>query len=226
MVAFYGAFLAPGDLAFDVGSHVGNRVRAFRRAGARVVAVEPQPDLLAVLRTLYGRDPRVRIEPCALAAEPGEGVLHLATRAPTVSSLAPGWIRDVRADPRFAQLRWDREVVVPLRTLDELIARHGEPRFCKIDVEGHELEVLRGLTRALPALSFEYIPVVADRAVACVERLAELGEYRFASSPVETWRWATPWVTPEDMVLRLSALSPDARPGDVYAVRSDVTLHG
>src|SRR5438094_10022684 len=56
MVRFYGQFLGPGDLGFDIGAHVGGRVRAWRRLGARVLAVEPQPDCLRVLRLLYGRD--------------------------------------------------------------------------------------------------------------------------------------------------------------------------
>ena len=222
MVAFYAQFLGPGDLAFDVGSHVGNRVRAFRRLGARVVAVEPQPDLLAVLRRLYGRDPYVAVEPCAVGDRTGSATLRVATRTPTVSTLVPSWIEEVRTDPRFASVRWDRELTVPVTTLDELVARHGEPRFCKIDVEGSELDVLRGLSRPVPALSFEYLPPVAERAVACVARLAELGEYRFRHSPLETLRWADDaWLDADSMAAALRALPPSAPPGDVYAVRSE-----
>ena len=43
MDRLYGAFLSPGDLAFDIGAHVGDRISSFRRLGARVVALEPQP---------------------------------------------------------------------------------------------------------------------------------------------------------------------------------------
>ena len=73
MEAFYRQFLQAGDLAFDIGAHVGNRVRVFRRIGARVIAVEPQPDFIAVLRLLYGRDSGVSIEASGVAAEPGQG---------------------------------------------------------------------------------------------------------------------------------------------------------
>ncbi|MDN5762161.1 MAG: FkbM family methyltransferase [Microlunatus sp.] len=221
LAAFYRQFLAPGDLAFDLGSHVGNRVHAFRRLGAHVVAVEPQPDFLTVLRLLYGRDTAVRIEPCGVAATPGVAKLHLSTRTPTVSSFAQSWIEDVRADDSFRRVRWDRVVPVALITLDELIARHGEPQFVKIDVEGYELEVLRGLSRGLAALSFEYLPVAAGRAIACVDRLGDLGDYRFRRSRVETHRWADPtWLAPEAMITALRSL-PDSRSGDVYAVRRD-----
>ncbi|CAA9326259.1 MAG: hypothetical protein AVDCRST_MAG90-1251, partial [uncultured Microvirga sp.] len=42
MDALYGRFLREGDLAFDIGAHVGDRTSSFRRLGARVVALEPQ----------------------------------------------------------------------------------------------------------------------------------------------------------------------------------------
>lgn len=40
---FYRQFVQPGALVFDVGAHVGNRLRVLRQLGARVVAVKPQP---------------------------------------------------------------------------------------------------------------------------------------------------------------------------------------
>ena len=98
---FYAQFLAPGDLAFDIGAHVGNRIRTFRRLGARVVAVEPQPDFTAVLRLLYGRDASVALERCGVGAQPGRLELRLSTRTPTVSTFAESWIDDVQADTRL-----------------------------------------------------------------------------------------------------------------------------
>jgi hypothetical protein len=109
-----------------------------------------------------------------------------------------------------------------LVTLDELITQYGEPQFCKIDVEGFEHEVLLGLSRPLPSLSFEYIPIAIDGAVACVERLGALGEYRYRHSRVETHRWASAhWLTPDDMIKNLRAMPAHDRSGDVYAVRID-----
>jgi FkbM family methyltransferase len=222
MEAFYRQFLQAGDLAFDIGAHVGNRVRVFRRIGARVVAVEPQPDFVAVLQLLYGRDTGVAIEASGVAAESGEGKLHLSTRTPTVSSFADSWMDDVQIDRRFQRVRWDTVISVPLVSLDELIARHGKPQFCKIDVEGFEHEVLGGLSQPLTALSFEYIPVAVAHAIACVERTSALGDYRYRYSRVETHRWADrDWVKPQTMIEILGALPTDDRSGDVYAVRTD-----
>jgi FkbM family methyltransferase len=222
MEAFYSQFLTPGDLAFDIGSHVGNRVRAFRRVGARVVAVEPQPDFARLLRLLYGRDTGVVIEECGVSSVTRRGALYVSTRTPTLSTSAAGWMLDVKADARFGSIRWDRQITVPLVTLEDLIARHGEPRFCKIDVEGAERDVVDGLRRPLAALSFEYIPVAIDRAADCVAFLSRLGNYRYRYSRAETMRWACPdWLDAEDLLAELRAMPVSDRSGDVYARRAD-----
>jgi FkbM family methyltransferase len=220
MLRFYGEFLGPGDIGFDVGAHVGSRVRAWRALGARVIAVEPQPDFARILRLFFGRDGDVMIVPKALGAEPGTARLGISTATPTVSSLSTDWIETVATDRSFAKVRWDRSVPVEVITLDELIAAHGEPAFCKIDVEGYELEVLRGLSRPLRALSFEYLPAARDAALACVARLASLGAYEFNWSSGESMRLREPtWLGPDALAARLARLAPRANSGDVYARR-------
>ena len=56
MRRLYAGLVPEGGLCFDIGAHVGNRLRCFRSMGARVVALEPQPDFARILRLLYGRD--------------------------------------------------------------------------------------------------------------------------------------------------------------------------
>ncbi len=220
MAAFYRQFLRPGDLGFDIGAHVGSRVRSWRRLGVRVVAVEPQPDCLRVLRLLYGRNRAVRIVPEAVGAGAGWATLAVSTATPTVSSMAPDWIDEVTRDRRFTRVRWDRTVRVPVTTLDELIDRHGEPAFCKIDVEGFEVQVLSGLSRPLPALSFEYLPPAHEDAMAALDLVRRLGDYRYNYSPIETMRFAAPdWLDAAGLVRLLERVRPLGRSGDVYARR-------
>src|SRR3954451_12114958 len=110
MVRFYGEFLGPEDVGFDIGAHVGSRVRAWRKLGARVIAVEPQPDCLRVLRLFFGRDRGVTIVPEAVGARAGRAQLGLSTATPTVSSMSRDWIESVTTDSSFARVRWDRAV--------------------------------------------------------------------------------------------------------------------
>jgi FkbM family methyltransferase len=216
--AFYGQFLTRGSLGFDVGAHVGDRIRTWRHLGARVIAVEPQPACIQVLRRLYGNDPDVTLLTHALGAAPGTATLHISEATPTLSSLSREWIREVQKDLRFAAHTWDDRLEVQLETADQLIARYGLPAFLKVDVEGFELDVLQGLTQPVPALSFEYIAAVAERAVACVERVRKLGDYVFRTSSVETTRWTQPgWVEAEALIPWLRALPLLSRSGDVYA---------
>ena len=220
--SFYEQFIAQGDLCFDLGAHVGNRVRAWRRLGARVIAVEPQPNCLKVLRRLYGQDAGVEIVASAVGTSTGRTTLYASSATPTLSSTSADWVKEVKAgDRRFAAINWDTRVVVDVVTLDDLIARYGEPTFCKIDVEGSELQVLRGLSRALPALSFEFLPVSLDRAHACIDRLEALGAYRFRWSEAETTRWSCPsWLDGNGMKEILSAQPAEGYSGDVYALRA------
>jgi hypothetical protein len=90
----------------------------------------------------------------------------------------------------------------------------------KIDVEGFEPEVLRGLTRAVPALSFEFTTIQRDAAETCIDLLAARGPYRFDAALGESQRleFGTP-VDAAHMKAWLRALPHDANSGDVYAIR-------
>jgi FkbM family methyltransferase len=218
LVRFYGEFLGPGDVGFDVGAHVGNRVRAWRALGARVVAVEPQPDFARLLRLFFGRDHDVTIVQKALGAQAGKARLGISTATPTVSTLSRDWMQTVATDQSFARVRWDRSVEVAVTTLDDLIATHGEPAFCKIDVEGFEADVLQGLHRPLRALSFEYLPMAHDAALEVLGLVEKLGSYRYNYSPIETMRWASDrWLDAAELLALLERHRPLGRSGDVYA---------
>lgn len=216
MRRLYGQFIQRDDLCFEVGAHVGNRLMAWRALGARVVAMEPQPLFMQTLQRRYGKDAAIILVEKAVGAQPGEATLHISTRTPTVTTLSQDWIARVKQDASFSKVQWDQQVTVPVTTLDALIDTWGEPRFCKIDVEGFELAVLQGLSRPLAALSFEYIPAAIDVALACIKRLEELGEYQYNLAPGETHRLQfEQWLSADDMIGHLGQVRDGS--GDVYA---------
>ncbi len=222
LARFYAQFVRPGDLCFDIGAHVGNRLWALSRLDARIVALEPQPQCMRLLRRWYGHNPDIELIEQAVGTAPGTRTLFVSERTPTVTTFSRDWISAVGATPGFAGVRWDRGIPVRVTTLDELIARYGEPAFCKIDVEGAELDVLCGLSQPLKALSFEYIPAATDAAVACVDRLGELGRYEYNWSPGELPRLrSSVWLDPAQMANILRRMPMRDRSGDVYARRLD-----
>ena len=213
---FHARLLRPGDLAFDIGAHVGSRSRAMRAAGARVVACEPQEPFAGFLARSLPRDIVLRRE----AVGPAESMARMAVSSlhPTVSSLSTSFTGEAASAPGFGHVRWDRSQEVRMTTMDRLIADHGLPDYVKIDVEGFELDVLAGLSQPLPMLSVEYLPGFRDRTLAVIDRLEALGEYRF--NPVLGERADLLWPEWQDAASArafLAGLAPDAGSGDLYA---------
>lgn len=218
LTRFYEPFIQPGDLCFDIGAHVGSRLRAWLPLDARIVAVEPQPECMALLRRWFGAHPAITLVEPAVGATPGVAELCVSPRTPTVSSLSPAWIATVRQERGFRAVRWSERVPVMVTTLDQLIAEYGLPAFCKIDVEGYELEVLKGLSQPIPALSFEYLPACLDTARACVAHLTQLGPYQFNWSVGEAQCLrAEPWLDAAALCAHLQTSIPAEGSGDIYA---------
>lgn len=219
MDALYARFVQPGALAFDIGSHVGDRIGSFRRLGTRLVALEPQPLCARVIRAIYAGDDGVTLVEAACGAEAGTLTLRINSANPTVSTASTDFISAADGAGGWEGQVWDTSIEVPCTTLDALIGQHGLPAFAKIDVEGFEDTVLAGLSQPLPVLSFEFTTIQRDVAFRCLDRLASLGPYGFDLALGESQTLTfNRWISKPDMAAHIAALPHEANSGDVYCV--------
>jgi FkbM family methyltransferase len=183
-VAFYRSLLGGfrrGDLIFDVGANHGYKSDIFLRLGAKVVAVEPDESCQAVLKEKFLKY-RLRKKPLLLVAKAvsdRSSVRQMWVDAPgsALNTLSQKWAETLRNDQtRFGHtLSFGQWKDVETVSIEQLVATHGSPFFVKIDVEGHELSVLRGMQRPVPYVSFEVnLPEFRLEGLECVRALAHL----------------------------------------------------
>jgi FkbM family methyltransferase len=207
---FYSIFVGPGDLVFDIGANVGAHSAALLALDARVVSVEPQRGCVEQLRRRFGS--RVVIVAQAVAAEPGEAELLLSDASSERATLSHQWAREGRF-----KTGWAGTERVRTTTLDELIRDHGIPVFCKIDVEGFEAEVLRGLSQPIRFVSFEVSQETLDETAECVHLLELIQPFEFNFRLGQSPRLALKdWSSGEQLLSTLTGIGGGVY-GDVIA---------
>lgn len=200
------------DLVFDVGANIGEYSEVFAALGAKVIAVEPDPRNILVLKKRFRK--LVVIEECALGAGEGDGILTQATYG-GVSTMSKEWVQATDA-------QWIGSIPVRMKTLDQLIQKHGVPAYVKIDVELYDDEVLRGLTGEPRLVSFEYQlkkPEVAER---CVQRFPTR-EFNYVPNGFDRFALKS-WCTADLVMEEIRHFSGGREYGDIFARTISPTL--
>lgn len=206
-VRFYENILPPSALCFDIGANIGEKSEAMLRAGAQVIAFEPSPEALPELRARCRQYGNWQLVIAALGSSPGVKKLY-CSRDSARASLDENWNRDVR-----------RVCYVPVLTLDLAIEAFGKPYYCKIDVEGWEMEVLRGLNQPIPLLSLEFHLWESEikKTLSCLEHLAGYGDSYANIAAAESSNLIFPdWLPLREFKEWFPGDLPDRLAGDLY----------
>ncbi len=213
---FYSRYISSDDLVIDVGANIGNKVKIFLELKARVIAVEPQKNCVKFLGKTFGRHPNLSIEACALGSKEEFLEISIASSS-TISSMSEQWINSVQESGRFNGHSWNKKQIVKVVSLDHLIQKYGIPQFIKIDVEGYEPEVLKGLTAPISIISFEFTPEYIEAAIRCIKYLSSIGDYVFNYAMGENMEfYRENWMTQNEILHEITMINPESN-GDVYA---------
>lgn len=217
----YSQFIDTEDLCFDVGANIGSITRILLELDAKVVSIEPQKSCFKVLKRLYGNkvlnrlkgyNERIFLINKGLGEEEGYLQLHISETS-VISTMSDKWMKE----GRFSKYNYPEIQLVPITTLDKLILQYGLPRFCKIDVEGFEYHVLKGLTKPIPFMSFEFTREFFDDSKKCIEYLLSIGNAEFNFSIAESYKlYYSKWVTKEELYEGINSLEDDHLWGDIY----------
>ena len=199
------------DLIFDVGANQGVKTGIFVELGARVIAVDPD---MSNQKTLTERflAYRLRKKPVivvgkAVSDRNGHETFWVSAPGFEMNTLNPKWVEALENDPtRFGRLfKFVEKKEVETVTLEEMLSTYGRPFYIKIDVEGHEFNVLKGLQTAVPYLSFEVnLPDFRSEGVQCITRLREIAADGLFNCAVDCRLMFPDWM-PHDNFVRAFA---------------------
>lgn len=214
---FFRQFMSDtNNLVFDIGTNVGQFTEIFLRLGAKVICVEPQNACYRFLQSRYKNCKRVIVINKALDSEEGIQKKMYISKANALSSLSSRHIEASKNSGRYEQYQWEEIETVLTTTLDKLIDKFGIPAFCKIDVEGYELSVLKGLTQPMPYLSFEISPESFEEACLCIDYLDDIGKMVFNfSGEAKTMKFAD-WIKLDAFKAWLNTVPNGRIFGDIY----------
>ncbi|MEE6169124.1 MULTISPECIES: FkbM family methyltransferase [unclassified Mycolicibacterium] len=217
--------LKPGDLIFDVGANDGFKTAIFLKLGARVVCVEPDRASVSVLRRRFSNKP-VTIVPKAASDDVRTVQFHVAQPGSALNTLSDKWVEALQdsSTSRFGpDVRFEQSYDVQTVTVEQLMADYGRPSFLKIDVEGHELAVLRGLRQAVPLVSFELnLPEFRAEGLECVDILEHISSRTEFNHVIEDSFESRCWLSASEFRRWLE--ETDLRYLEVYARTSAVEM--
>lgn len=213
---FYQQFIKKSSLVFDVGANHGQKSKTFLSLGARVVAIEPQKECIADLLENFNYHPNFTLVEKGLGDKAESKTMYISTNSDMASTFSKNW-----QESRFKDtVKWDHTETIQLTTIEELIKKFGRPTFCKIDVEGYEIEVIKGLKSKIDVIGFEFAEESLNNCLESINILEILGYSKFNFSKEESFRMEfNEWQSTSEFTTFLKEVCDPERKefwGDIY----------
>lgn len=180
-VTFYSSFLDPSSankLVFDIGANKGNKVKAFLKMGFEVIAIEPERKALSTIRWRYGRNKKVTIVEKGVSDKEATLTIHIAEDRSGLNTVNEKWVDSLekeRSNRWHKKHAFKKKYEIKAVTADQLFEQYGVPYFIKIDVEGYEKSVIKGMSRLPSFLSFETnLPEFLEETIECIHHLTSI----------------------------------------------------
>jgi len=188
---FYKQLIKKGDLCFDVGAHLGDRVSSWLDLGASVVAFEPQPKFSKYLAEKFKNKSGFHLENIGVSGSVGNMKFNVCERYPTLSSL--------QGKEWESQLNENSSLNIKFDTI-------------------HEKEVLKGLSQKVDCLSFEFLSFNKEDLNVCLEMCESLGYTNFNWSYQEEFKFRIKgWTSKAEILSDIGSMKKKVFSGDVYA---------
>lgn len=160
-----------------VGAHDGGELPVYLQNGiTKVIFFEPLPDIFKTLEENIKNHSDVKAYNCALGSKQEEKSLNISNNLYSSSLLAPKKHLEIHREVTFTQ-----NIQVPVKTLDSFEIKNYN--FLNMDVQGYELEVLRGGTETLKQIDYIFTEInfqeVYENCVLDYQLDSFLKEYNF-----------------------------------------------
>ena len=182
-ITFFSSFLDLNDsnkLVFDIGANKGSKVKALLKIGFGVIAVEPEKKALSTLYWRFGKNKNVTIIEKGVSEQESKHFIHIAESRSGLNTLSDKWVHSLETENEnrwYKKHSFRKRYEIEVTTLDHLFSEYGIPYFIKIDVEGYESRVIKGMNHMPSILSFETnLPEFFEETLESIQHLLTLSD--------------------------------------------------
>tara|TARA_B110000305_G_C19343950_1_gene590654 strand:+ start:196 stop:819 length:624 start_codon:yes stop_codon:yes gene_type:complete len=203
---------------FDIGANAGLYTEAnlSLNPSCEFVLVEANPELCTKLVNKFKDKPNITVLNSCASDTSGKLIDFYVSEADTISSASKDWV----SSSRFSNMSFNKTITVESVSIESLVSVYGQPDHIKIDVEGYEKTVIKGMSKNLGNLSFEWAEESKPDILESVSHLFSIGYTGFCVTEKDCYTF-TPsnYNGYDDTMLLLSELDPSrkTRWGMVFA---------